>query len=710
MNGKREIPRTEVLDQIADENGVAVVVLDNNGVEVSASNNNSICRNLNPEGRMTGVCAAFCGTALEEATEAGSSVSYTCHAGLECSADAMVHDGKPAAIIVGRTFVRSENYRKATERAITGDWQKFPPSEFFENILLAGSADVLEKTLISVRKAAKPLPEEISSVSEQTAADDQSNGHTAAGEHSKPSMSANKLAAEIARLAEQINRKAAGKPETEPETRVPTSPTPADAGAWRSFFSSILNKDYLSTCDAMLEMLAQHYGFKSLIWLERRDSKFVTITGHGEMKGSKLRLGISADDQRLGDSVKNEQPVVLTERSRKTDGELRHMNLFPVPVGSDIPSALAILDPLEDEAVCRQIARLCHSIGPQVEILRLRHEVTRRESLSQAVRRFSDDLKHVDADDFWLRATQIAAELMQAERGSLLVLNEADRSLEIKAAVGLRTDPESETEPGSRVARIILERGKPAVVAEVERTGLGPAPKERAYKTSSFLSAPVAIGGRNIGVINFTDKANGGAFDRSDLDLLQELTPQIAVAIDRALLKEKAGEFEQLSVTDALTGLLNRRYIEERLMEEVKRSNRHGYPMSYLTMDVDHFKSYNDAFGHPAGDEALKTVAHILKETLRGADVAARVGGEEFAILLPQTTNPEAAAIAERLRANVAAAEFHGRQVTVSIGVASCSSELCTTEGIVKASDKALYAAKHAGRNSVQIYEEMDID
>jgi diguanylate cyclase (GGDEF)-like protein len=128
--------------------------------------------------------------------------------------------------------------------------------------------------------------------------------------------------------------------------------------------------------------------------------------------------------------------------------------------------------------------------------------------------------------------------------------------------------------------------------------------------------------------------------------------------------------------------------------------------MSYLTVDVDHFKSYNDQFGHPAGDEALKLVASIIRDTLRGADVAARVGGEEFSILLPQTTNDEAATIAERLRSNVDTASFPNRKVTVSIGVASCSSELCTTDGIVNASDKALYAAKNTGRNVVRIYDE----
>jgi diguanylate cyclase (GGDEF)-like protein len=207
--------------------------------------------------------------------------------------------------------------------------------------------------------------------------------------------------------------------------------------------------------------------------------------------------------------------------------------------------------------------------------------------------------------------------------------------------------------------------------------------------------------------MNFTDRVGGTIFDAESLDLFLAVAPQLAVAIDRALLKDKAGEFEQLSVTDALTGLLNRRYIEARVAEEIKRSNRHGFPMSFMMLDVDHFKSYNDTFGHPAGDEALKMVGKVIRDTLRAADVAARFGGEEFSILLPQTKGDEAIAIAERIRHNLERTDFPHRQVTASIGVASCSAELCISADLVAAADRALYEAKRRGRNRVQEFEEI---
>jgi diguanylate cyclase (GGDEF)-like protein len=260
------------------------------------------------------------------------------------------------------------------------------------------------------------------------------------------------------------------------------------------------------------------------------------------------------------------------------------------------------------------------------------------------------------------------------------------------------------------VASGVLQNGKAAVVADVNKIALRAAPPDWHYKTDSFISYPIVIGERKIGVLNATDRADGEIYGAGDLELLDAIAPQLGVLIDRITLKHMAGEFEQLSVTDALTGLLNRRYLEARLSEEIKRSDREGYPMSFLMIDVDYFKSYNDTFGHDAGDQALKMVAHSLKETLRSADVAARYGGEEFSILLPQTTPDEAKIIAERVREKVETTDFPNRKITVSIGVASCSHVICKPGEIKRAADNALYEAKRKGRNNVQSYEDLSSD
>jgi diguanylate cyclase (GGDEF)-like protein len=123
-----------------------------------------------------------------------------------------------------------------------------------------------------------------------------------------------------------------------------------------------------------------------------------------------------------------------------------------------------------------------------------------------------------------------------------------------------------------------------------------------------------------------------------------------------------------------------------------------------MMLDVDEFKSYNDRFGHPAGDEALEIIARVLKETLRGADIAARYGGEEFCVLLPQTTTDEAERIAERIRHTIENTKFPKRKVTVSIGIASRSSSISVVRDLIEATDKALYQAKRDGRNRIRTY------
>ena len=717
MSITREIPEKIVLDTLAEENGVAIAIVDRNGVELSVANDNSICRNLNPNGELVGECMTFCGKALDNAFKAGEAVSYTCHAGLECRAAEFVKDGIGVAAIVGRTFVKAENYRRATERAISGDWREFSPSEFFENILLTGSKDVLNKTVKQLESLAPKT-----SKTEMAAPKPVVEPSAETGTHSPK-----KSPQDISNLVEKFNRENRGReplasPKSEavkvpePKTSEKQKPQPSDkrsaeSSAWRSFFGSLLKTDYPKATNSILEFIAHHYGFKALVWLERAGDHFENTAVFGEMKRRKVRLGLAPEDRRLMEASQNDMPLELGERLReKAAGKQRSMHLFPIGVGGEISSAIAILDPLRSEKVKRQIARICHSIAPQMEILRLRGDVASRELLGGAVRRFSNSLKTIDAEDFWLNLTQNAAEMLQAERASLLVFDERLKALEIKAMLGSKTQIDTGEEVGDRVAKIVFARNQPVVITNVVKTGLPPAPAIRNYETPSFLSCPISIGGRTIGVMSFTDRACGKPFDKSSLDLFQAIAPQLAVAIDRATLKEKAGEFEQLSVTDALTGLLNRRYIEERLLEEIKRSNRHGFPMSFMMLDVDEFKSYNDRFGHPAGDEALKLVGNVIRDTLRGADVAARFGGEEFSILLPQTKVDEALAIAERIRSNVEHTDFPHRRVTLSIGVASCSAELCSSAELVSAADKALYQAKGKGRNLVQAFEEMTSD
>ncbi|NOT47597.1 MAG: sensor domain-containing diguanylate cyclase [Acidobacteria bacterium] len=463
--------------------------------------------------------------------------------------------------------------------------------------------------------------------------------------------------------------------------------------------------EYRAACTSVLTYLKEQYELDSLVWLERRAEKLEKLVAIGELADRSIKIGIGADNERLVAAARREMPVEFRERRKGSAGETdRTLSLFPVTVGGEIRGAIGMNTRVADVEQKRTISRFAQTLASQLEILRLRDEVARRDWLSRAVIKFNQNLRRIDAEDFWLRITQVSAELLGAERASMLIRNEKSNSLQAKAAIGSKINLLSEPIVGTRVAGRILEIGDPVVVADIAGVGIDSAPAEWSYKTSSFLSYPIIIDDRRIGVMNFTDKVGGTAFSKQDLELLQAIAPQIAVAIDRTALRDKAGEYEQLSVTDPLTGLLNRRYLEERIAEEIVRSKRHRFSLSLMMLDVDDFKAYNDKFGHPAGDTALRTVAEILRETLRGADVAARYGGEEFSILLPQTSSEEAAQIGERIRKKIEKTEFGEKHVTVSIGIASCSNEIDSSKDLISAADVALYSAKNHGRNNVQIF------
>lgn len=667
MSEKHAVPPKNILERIAKKNGISVVVVDEAGKQAPTINNNSICAVLNPDGVLVGRCARDCGRALERTTKENATISYTCHAGLLCRAARFDDSGKPAAVIIGRAFTNSENYRRAANRAMTGDWRDLPASRFFENILLLSSN--------------APLVDALRELKEESKKQDQAK---------KPEST---QAKEIARRAAAMNEKRS------------SGPDPAD---WRSFFGSLLGRDYISARNATIEFAAKQFSLRSLIWLEQRGDRLESTAVSAALKGRSVNVGIELEDERLADAAAGEKPVVLGKAPTKDAPDPKRILLFAMPVGDDIPAALVVLDKVGDEDRRRAIARFCRSIAPQLEILRLRAEMERRTRLDEVSEKLAEGIRTLETEELWMHLAQVSAELLQSERASVMTRDEMAENFRVRGSVGSVFDMQNDTEPGERVARIVFERGKPVVVRDVAVAGLPPVDVERRYKTPSFLSAPIWLGERQLAVINFTDKVTGAPFDRRDLDLVKAIAPQLAAAIDRTQLKEKAGEFEQLSVTDPLTGLLNRRYMVQRLAEEVKRSNRHGYPMAFVMLDVDHFKSYNDNFGHPAGDEALKIVASVVRETLRDADVAVRFGGEEFAILLPQTTDTEAANIADRVRHNVAATEFPHRKVTISVGVASCSSEVCLTMDMIGAADQALYRAKAEGRNRVSIFSPTD--
>jgi diguanylate cyclase (GGDEF)-like protein len=352
----------------------------------------------------------------------------------------------------------------------------------------------------------------------------------------------------------------------------------------------------------------------------------------------------------------------------------------------------------------------------ELEVQRLRNELEHRSRFTNSLQHFLERISCADPVKTYNSIISNLKELLQSERASLMVLDETANGLIMKAASGLSTDPKSvlPVRVGEGVSGEVIETGKALMFSDLRMAGRKPAPAERHYKTNSFISYPITIGGRKVGVLNVTDKSGGGTYDEVDLSLLEIIGPQVALALERAEWQERATEFQLMSITDALTTLPNRRYLEERLSEELSRSKRYDYPMSFLMIDIDDFKAYNDKNGHQAGDVALQITAHCLKGALRQADVASRYGGEEFCILLPQTGMVEAGVIADRIRDRVSTTHFpHGKsqplgRVTISVGVSTFTKNVDTPENIIAAADRALYQAKSMGKDRVEFYGERE--
>ncbi len=186
-------------------------------------------------------------------------------------------------------------------------------------------------------------------------------------------------------------------------------------------------------------------------------------------------------------------------------------------------------------------------------------------------------------------------------------------------------------------------------------------------------------------------------------DLAERLN--VAGGLEVQKLADRAQKLESQAITDGLTGLTNRKGFDARLAAEVERSRRHGRPLALLMLDLDHFKQVNDAHGHLIGDEVLKQVGRVLKETVRKCDYAARYGGEEFAVIAAESELPAAASLAERLRIAISgisisvASGAYSPTVSIGIGATSMPTEALTAEMLIAQADKLLYEAKRSGRN-----------
>ncbi|HWF89533.1 MAG TPA: diguanylate cyclase [Pyrinomonadaceae bacterium] len=295
---------------------------------------------------------------------------------------------------------------------------------------------------------------------------------------------------------------------------------------------------------------------------------------------------------------------------------------------------------------------------------------------------------------------------MESKSNILVVDDNPDKLNLIKAALNLAGYNVTTATDGDEALMAIESYQPDLVITDVmmpRMNGYELAQRIRANPVTKFI--PVIMqtaGGRRVEDLRRANEvgALGYITDPTDLDLL--------LARTRTLLEFKAylDVCEEAAFTDHLTGLANRRRFERQLEREVARMERYGHPFSLLMIDIDSFKDLNDSFGHDAGDEAIRRLSKVLREGTRGIDLAARIGGEEFAVLLVETSKEGGFEVAERLRSAIKVLEIpEARHITASFGVAECPTDAQTAAGVLKAADVALYEAKRNGRDRVVAIE-----
>lgn len=337
------------------------------------------------------------------------------------------------------------------------------------------------------------------------------------------------------------------------------------------------------------------------------------------------------------------------------------------------------------------------------------------ESALQSASRFETLYKlsqvisaNIRSEEIYPAIHEATSELMETEFFSISLVNESEGLIEDVYMVDRGEPVQLTSRPlGQGLFGRVLRNGKSILFNSfeegmIEETGaviIGD-PEEDEI-SQSILVVPLKIGTRMVGVLS-AQSYQPHAYTDTDLELLELLGANAAIAIENARL---FGEVQELAVTDPLTGLYNRRKLIELGEPEFNRSLRYERELSAIMVDCDHFKSVNDTYGHAVGDQVLQRLAEICTTTLRRSDILARYGGDEFMVLMPETSPRAALKAAERLRQNVSSAPFETNagqlSFSISVGVASLNKSCKSFDQLLERADFASYVSKDTGGNRV---------
>lgn len=319
------------------------------------------------------------------------------------------------------------------------------------------------------------------------------------------------------------------------------------------------------------------------------------------------------------------------------------------------------------------------------------------EALLQLTAQLTDDRP---LEDFLKAVTDTTRDLLPGDHASIRLLDTSRTALLSGARSGVgESERPLDFRRGEGILGWVVEQAEPVRIDDVEQDTRWAAPKKQGFPIRSIMAEPLWSSGEIIGVLSVTSKERASFTDEDQL-LLRLLANCSSPPIERARLR-------RLAMFDDTTMAFNHRYLYPRLVEEMERASRAGSDVSLLYMDLDHFKSVNDSFGHAIGDAVLRMFADRVRKAVRRVDVLVRRGGEEFVLIMPATGATQAHATAQRIQQTLQTEELElegGLRVrqTVSIGVATWDQRE-TPEQLERRADAAMYEAKRLGRNRVVV-------
>jgi len=305
----------------------------------------------------------------------------------------------------------------------------------------------------------------------------------------------------------------------------------------------------------------------------------------------------------------------------------------------------------------------------------------------------------------WLREVlPLVSRVLPGDAVALWLFEESGTILQRAAALGSSTLAVPIPQGGGIVG-LVAATGQALLVPDLAVESRVQPAELLTGPSGAYLAVPCRSPAGSIVALLTAQTATPHEFPLATLDLAQAIAGHVAAAWDNVQLYQRMRE---MATRDELTGLWNRRHLAEQLDREIQRARRYGHPFAVALVDIDDFKAYNDAHGHLGGDEVLRQIAELLLRSTRRADVVARIGGEEFVIVLPESDAPGAAALAEKVREAVATAPFPGREsqpggrLTVTLGLACFPDDGQDATVLLELADRALYLGKHDGGNCVR--------